>query len=216
MAKESIPLEVLKDLIRQYKEGKEIPSRNLKRVYQLDANRINARQKDPFINQLEKWHRNKVIFLEMALPAFEEAGRGSSTRSEKADEYTFISTNDSIGGEDEYRRKIEKILFPNGAKDQNERNDVLILFTAQRAGATLVTNDGGSGRQRGGMLGNSKALADMGIRVLSAQSAVAEISCLIRVRDQMARRVAACTGVRLPRWVGKDDPEYPLAGPSIG
>jgi hypothetical protein len=181
-----------------------MPKRSLKRTYQLDANRINARRKDCFVNQLEKWYKTKVIFLEMARVAYQEAGHGSPARSRKAADYTWMSTNDSLGGEHEYRRKIEQILFPKGAKNQNQRNDVWILFTAQRSGATLITDDGGSRSQPGGMLGNAQALAKLGIQVLSAQAAVAEIAGLISERDKLARQAAACTGARLPRWVGKD------------
>ena len=181
----------------------EMPKRKVG-TYQLDANRINARQKDCFVNQLEKWHKAKVIFLEMSRVAYQEAGRGNIARSRKADEYTWMSTNDSLGGEREYRRKIREILFPKGAKNQNQRNDVRIVFTAQRSGATLVTADGGSRSQSGGILGNAQALAALGIRVLTAQGAVAEIAALIDERDELARQVGACTGVSLPQWVGKD------------
>jgi hypothetical protein len=192
-----------------------MPLRNLKRVYHLDANRINARQKDSFVNQLEKWHRAKVIFLEMSRTAYHEAGHRSSDRSQKADEYTWISTNDSIGGEDECRARIERILFCNGAKNENQRNDILILFTAQRAGATLITADGASRSQPGGILGNARALADLGMRVLSAEAAVAEIRDLIYKRDEMARQVSARTGARLPRWVGRDVPDDALKAVTV-
>ncbi len=181
----------------------EMPKRKVG-TYQLDANQINARQKNCLVNQLEKWHKAKVIFLEMSHVAYKEAGWGNSSRSIKADEYTWMSTNDSLGVEHMYRRKIEELISPKGAKSQNQKNDVWIVFTAQRSGATLVTADGGSRSQPGGILGNAQALAKLGIRVLSAQSAVAEIAGLINERDNLAHQVAACTGVRLPRWVGKD------------
>lgn len=182
-----------------------MPKRSLTRTYQLDANRINARQKDCYVNQLEKWYKADVIFLEMARVAYQEAGLGSRVRSSKADEYTWMSTNDCLGGEREFRGKIERILFPNGAKNQNQRNDVWILFTAQRSGATLVTADGRSRSQSGGMLGNAQLLANLGIKVMSAQAAVTEIAALINERDKLARQAAARNGVHLPRWVGKHD-----------
>ena len=182
----------------------ELPSRSLNLTYHLDANRINARQKERYVNKLEKWHTDEVIFLEMALTAYEEAGQGNSQRNAKADEYTWVSTNDSIGGEKEFREKIERTLFPSEAKNKNQKNDVMILFTAHRAGATLITRDGRSRRQAGGMLGNAEALAEIGIRVLSDEKAVNEIEKLIKQRDNKAIQASKLTGVPLPKWVGKD------------
>lgn len=183
----------------------EMPSRKVGPTYQLDANRINAHQKDAYVNQLESWHDAGVIFLEMPSHAYEEAGRCNVERTEKASKYTWISTNDTIGGESEFRRKIETIVFPRGANSKGEKNDIWILFTARQANATLITADGASKTQPGGMLGNAPALAELGIRVVSARAAVEEIKCSIQQRDQLARRVSASTGISLPHWVGQDD-----------
>jgi hypothetical protein len=187
-----------------------MPFRKVGPAYQLDANRINARQKDSVVNQLERWHDAGVIFLEMSRHAFDEAGHGSCERREKTDKYTWTSTNDTIGGEFEFRRKIESIVFPHGASSENQKNDVWNLFTAHRASATLITADGGSRTQPGGILGNSLALAGLGIRVLASGDAVKEIKRLIHERDRTAREVAANTGMPLPRWVGQDDPTDPV------
>lgn len=183
-----------------------MPLRRVGPAYQLDANRINARQKDSFVNQLEKWHNEGVIFLEMPHDAYIEARHGSKERAEKADNYTWISTNDSIGGETEIRRKIEAILFPSGTINKNQQKDVMILFTARQASATLITADGDSKTQPGGILGNACALAKLGIRVLSAQEAVNEVTQFIYARDQMARQISNSTGAWPPHWVRQDDP----------
>lgn len=187
----------------------EMPLRKVGPTYQLDTNRINARQKDSVVNQLERWHDAGVIFLEMSLHAYDEAGYGSCGRKEKTDKYTWTSTNDTIGGELEFRRKIESIVFPHGANSESQKNDVWILFTAHRASATLITCDGGSRKQPGGILGNSRALTGLGIRVLAPGDAVKEIKRLIHERDRTAHEVAADTGTPLPRWVGQDDPTGP-------
>jgi hypothetical protein len=183
----------------------EMPKRNLDRVYQLDANRINAMQKDAAVNQLELWHRHKVIFLEMSLTAYDEACFGNQRRSEKADDYTWMSTNESWDGIEEFRRLIESIVFPHGAKNKNEKDDVSILLDSKMSYATLVTYDGRSRRQRGGMLGNAdRLLSEVGIRVITAEQAVSEIRECIRVRDEAARNLAKATGRRIPSWVGRD------------
>ncbi len=176
-----------------------MPRRNLNRVYQLDANRINAKQKDANINQLEFWHKHKVIFLEMSGIAYDEVCSGSQRRREKAEDYTWISTNDSLGGEEEFRNLIENILFPQGAKEENEKNDISILLDAKRSFATLVTND------RRHILRNADRLLSNGdIRVITAEQAVSEIRKCIRLRDRVARNLAKATGSKLPKWVGKD------------
>lgn len=185
----------------------EMPSRSLKRVYHLDANRINARQNDCYVNQLEKWHKTKVIFLEMSRIAYDEAGRGSFNRLKKSDKYTWVNTNDTIGGEKDFKNKIEVILFPKGCTKPNQENDIWILFTAHRAEATLVTEDGDSNRQPCGILGSKRALAALGIKVLSTRDVVTEIMCLINERDQKAREVAKRINVSIPNWVGLDSNE---------
>lgn len=179
-----------------------MPNRDLGRVYHLDANRINARQQDEDVNQLELWHEQGVIFLEMSRTAYDEACTGSACREEKASDYTWVSTTWEMK---EWRILLENILFPCGAKKKNEINDISILLMAKMANATLVTNDGGSKAQPGGILGNTKRLlAETGIRVLSAGQAVAEIRGCIHLRDEAANKVAKTTGKKLPSWVGKD------------
>lgn len=184
----------------------EMPSRRVGPAYQMDANRINARQKDSFVNQLERWHDQGVIFLEMPRDAYDEAGRGSQDRTDKADKYTWISTNDTTGRESEIRGEIESIVFPRGANKDNQKRDVLILFTARQASATLITRDGASRTQPGGILGNARTLAELGIKVLSAQGAVEEVTRLIHKRDHIARQFSGSIGASLPGWVGQDDP----------
>jgi len=183
----------------------DMPKRNIGCVYHIDANRINAKQKDANVNQLEKWHKNRVIFLEMSRTAYEEAGYGDLCRSEKTDDYTWMSSNAKWDGIDEFRVLIEDIVFPKGAKNQNEINDISILLDAKMSNATLVTNDGGSNRQKGGLLGNAnRLLSEVGIKVLNAEQAVKEVRDYILARDNIARNVAKACGCGLPRWVGKD------------
>jgi predicted nuclease of predicted toxin-antitoxin system len=184
----------------------EMPNRYLNILCHLDTNHINARQNDQYVNQLEEWNRNGVIEIEISYTVDCEArqGKGGEARNAKADDYVWVSTNDSIGGEEQFRKTIEQILFPDGAYNRNQKNDVEILFTAFRANAILITNDGDSKTQRGGILGNANSLSCLGIKVLSAQKAVNEIKRLIKDRDDKAIKVSKFTGKPLPDWVGKD------------
>ena len=177
-----------------------MPKRNLKRFYQLDANLINARQKLRHINQLERWFKKyrRVIILEMPSTAYNEASFGDKRRRQKAEDYTWISTNDSLGGEEEFCRLIENIVFPNGAKNQSDKNDISNLLDAKRSGTTLITNDNRH------ILRNAHGLLAHGIRAVIPAQAVEEIRQLILLRDKFARDVAELTGCKLPNWVGKD------------
>jgi hypothetical protein len=65
----------------------------------------------------------------------------------------------------------------------NEANDVEIAFNANKYGAILVTADGGSRRQPGGILGNRVALARLGVQVMSDGEAVALVREKIQERD---------------------------------
>jgi len=96
----------------------------------------------------------------------------NSIRTEKA--YSYISTETLASTPDEARmlRKIKDILFPRGVKNINERNDVEILFNAWKYGAILITDDGGSKRQPGGILGNRDKLTALGIQVMRDHEAV--------------------------------------------
>lgn len=102
------------------------------------------------------------------------------------------------------RMAIERLVFSNGAANQNKKNDIEILYMAERLGYPLVTRDGASRTQRGGMLGNAEALRRIGVYVLSPEQAVEEIRQLIAARDDALRQSSKATGKALPCWVGLD------------
>ena len=171
----------------------------------IDANRINARQADPHMNRLETWRDNEVIELMMSESSHQEASAGGDPqRARKASMHIFSMTMASTAGEQEELRSIEKILFPGGAATPNQRNDVDIVFNAAKYRRILITADGGSKRQPGGMLGNRVALAPLGVRIMTAEEAVALVQQKITDRDEMARLGAQMERRPLPEWVGKD------------
>ena len=153
---------------------------SLSPLYHLDANRVNARQKDPSVNQLEAWRDEGIIFLEYSLVAYKEASYGDTRRAEKADEITWSESVDSIGVESDRKRQIENVIFPSGAHTMAQNNDVAIVYDAWWAGATLITADGNSKSQPRGILGSKNALAEIGISVISTSDAVLEIQTHIK------------------------------------
>ena len=178
--------------------------RRIYRYFQIDANRINSSGRLEYMNTLERWHKDKVIKIKMAQPAQDEAAHGGHDRARKAYGYIFTMTESRTQKEAELLKRIEGILFPQGASTQNEKNDIEIVFNSWKYGCILVTNDGGSRRQPGGILGNRDKLLDLGIEVLTDEQAVALIKQLIRERDSLERENSNITGQPLPEWVGRD------------
>ncbi|MFX0195308.1 MAG: hypothetical protein ACFFCW_04220 [Candidatus Hodarchaeota archaeon] len=183
----------------------DMPDRYLYLDFQIDTNRINSKANLSSMNILERWDQEGVIHIDMAEVAQEEATKGrDSNRSRKAYGYIATETLASTADEALLLKKIESILFPVGAANRNERNDVEIVFNAHKYGSILVTDDGGSRRQKGGILGNRKNLAKLGIRIMRDREAVDFIIKKIQERDERAKRIAIEFGKELPEWVGKD------------
>jgi hypothetical protein len=182
------------------------PERRLIHVsFMIDTNCINARQKIEALNQLERWAADELIALMTAETAQREmSAGGNAQRTRKA--YTFIFSMSEIttAHERQLRSKIEKVLFPNGATEANQRNDVDIVFNAAKYVRPLITMDGASQSQPGGILGNRQALESLGISVLTPDEAVARVQDEIRKRDQFAREWAEYLKKPIPSWVGKD------------
>ena len=183
-----------------------MPNRYVHKMFQIDTNRINARGGLEHMNQLEEWHENGVIHIQMAEPSLGEAFKGNNkARKAKAASYLYSITYADTREEQVVLSNIEQILFPNGATDQNQRNDVEIVFNAQKYSRILVTNDGGSKTQPGGILGNAARLRDaVGVSIITDSQAVEIVRRAIEKRDKMARYVSENRNVPLPEWVGKD------------
>ena len=179
--------------------------RELNLNFQLDTNRINSRGKLENMNRLEYWDKRNIISILYSDTMIDEAIADNDVlRTEKAWSDVFTKTSDDAHLHHVMLRQIESIVFPNGAKTQNERNDVQIVFTAWKYGRTLITNDGGSKRQPGGILGNQETLRKLGIKVTSDDEAVKLVIEKLRERDEIARRIAEILGEPLPDWLGQD------------
>ncbi len=182
------------------------PKRELVHIaFLVDTNCVNARQKLPSMNQLEKWAENELILLQTAEIAQSEMVVGNnSARIAKAYSFFFTMSEITTPQETEKLAQIESVIFPAGASNNNQRNDVEIVFNASKYCRPLITNDGGSKSQPRGILGNKSALATLGIEVLSPEEAVAKVQIEICDRDQYAKQWATSRGVEVPEWVGQD------------
>ncbi len=181
-----------------------LPDRRVYLDFHIDANRINAMNKLPYMNQLQKWKEKGVINIDGDEIALDEASKGSSARYSKASSYIYSKLLPADRRSEDYY-KIKKVLFPNGFKESQDENDVLIVYLAKRDPCILITNDGGSKRQPGGILGNKdRLLKEIGVEVLRDNEAVALVRQKIKKRAERAVKIAQKTGKELPEWVGKD------------
>lgn len=172
-------------------------------VLHIDTNLINARQKLAAVNQLEKWYEDEVILINMSATAYGEAqADGNAMRARKANQNIFTATP-PIDATDPLFQKVERALFPNGARDENQRNDVRIVCEAAKYAAILVTGDGSSKSQPGGILGNRHKLEDF-VQVLSPDEAVSFVRQKIRERDEFNVRLVKEFSGELPPWTGRD------------
>jgi len=180
-------------------------SRYINLKFHIDANRINAFGNLKYMNILQHWFKNGVIYIEMSEVAQDEACKGeNSKRFEKACKY--LATVSYVNTIEEKRlvEKIKTILFPNGVIDRSELNDVKIVFNAKKYDSILITDDGDSKRQPMGILGNASKLHLLGIKAIRDQEAVELVTSKIKERDKRAKRIAETIGEALPEWIGSD------------
>jgi hypothetical protein len=149
-------------------------------LFHLDANAVNARQQDPYLNELERLSFSGIIELEYSEIAYTEAEHGNGIRKEKAEQHTWSGLSNQPDLETPWRIQIAEATFPNGIITSSQRNDVEILLTAKLAGAILVTTDGDSKSQPRGLLGGRDALQALGIRVVTPAEAVSYVYAAAR------------------------------------
>lgn len=172
-------------------------------VLHIDTNLINARQKLVAVNQLEQWCNDGVVLINMSATAHSEAqADGNAIRTQKANQNIFTVT-EPIEPDDPLFQKVESALFPEGAQDENQRNDIRIVCEAAKYAAILVTGDGGSKTQPGGILGNRHKLKGL-VQILSPDEAVKFVRGKIQERDEFNVRFVNELGGELPPWTGHD------------
>src|SRR5438552_1906358 len=110
-------------------------------IFQLDANRVNARGSLPNITKLEEWYLRGVVALEWSAPVYDELARDAPKGRRWRKINGRLVANPAITTPSEKRRlvEIEDIVFPGGPRDERERTDALALFTAKKYSAIFVT-----------------------------------------------------------------------------
>jgi len=144
-------------------------------LYLLDANACNSLQRIGQLNELERMADAGLIDLLYTETTWDEAQFGSMQRRCKVSDFSFVGlSNDAENRrlQRPWREAIEQIVFPTGAKNDNERRDVETLLTVKTSGGVFVTNDGASRTQPGGILGHKVQLARLGIEVLNFTEAL--------------------------------------------
>ena len=180
--------------------------RSLGLRFVIDTNRINARRGLPSMNQIEKWYEDDIFELFIPEDAQWESVRSKNQqRTAKALSYIALEVLAETPEEQQILKQIETILSPNGTKSPNDHRDAKIVFTAWKYFAPLITNDGQSKSQPGGILGHaSDLLNQLNVIVMQDIEAVTLIEQKILERDTEARRFALQAGEPIPGWVGKD------------
>jgi len=174
------------------------------KVFHIDTNLINARGKLEAMNKIEKWAEDQVILVNMSSTSMGEAQKGNNkTRTSKALSHIFTIINDDVLTSKPLYQKVAHILFPVGIKNENQANDVKIICHASHYHAILITNDGGSKRQPGGILGNAQQLRAF-VDIMNPQEAVNYIEAKIKERDDTNKQISEYTGKPLPKWTDKD------------
>jgi hypothetical protein len=190
----------------RYKMADYLPNRDTGLCFQIDTNRINSRQKDKQMNQIEKWNNDGVIFLYLTEPVVREAKKGNSElRKKKVQRIGPKMETLASTAEEKIMREISMILFNRLPVNENERNDVEIVFNAKKYAGSLITEDGDSKRQPNGILGRRQELKrKLGVNIFRTLEAVNLIEKRIRLRDDRVRNYCENSCEQLPDWVGKD------------
>jgi hypothetical protein len=142
------------------------------RLFLLDANACNSRQRIDELTELERLGREGVIELQYTESTWDEARRGSEQRDEKVANFIFTGLPADSAHEGPWCEAITRVLFPDGSLNENRKRDVEALLTAKMSGGVFVTRDGASKSQPRGILGSKAELATLGIEVVSFTEAL--------------------------------------------
>jgi predicted nucleic acid-binding protein len=166
----------------------------------IDANRINALQRDPDMNQLEEWAKNGVIEMRLPDTAAEEVGKAGSRQRAKTLGTLIPCALITTDEERAMLAKVEKIIAQGKQQlSDNDKKDAKIVFTACKySNAVVVTADGW-------LLRKAPAIqTGIGVQVKSAAELVNVLRASIENRDKRVRAEATRRESPVPDWVGCD------------
>lgn len=143
----------------------------------LDANCVNSRQNNGWLNNLEDKESQGLIDLYYASTSLEEASHGNLRRKNKAESFPFSESNQDDPTIQIKLNQIKLILYDGENETSNKLNDALIVLQAFLTNSPLITNDGNSKSQPKGILGCKAELANIGISVLTPEEAVLSLKC---------------------------------------
>jgi hypothetical protein len=158
----------------------------------IDANRINALQRDPDMNQLEEWAKNGVIAMRLPDTALEEVEKAGS--KQRAKTFGILIPCALITTDDEQATltKIETIIAEGKQQlSETDKKDAKIVFTAWKYSRAVVRK--------------AKAIqTGIGVQVRSAAELVNVLRPRIESRDKRLREEATRKVYPVPDWVGRD------------
>ena len=150
----------------------------------VDTNLVNAREKNLYMNQLEYWFQNEIISYIYTDITIEKELKYFRPGYKKATKKGFqILCSDNYDYLDKVT-EFSKIVFKNdyNCLDDNEKNDIDIIYCACNGCRILVTNDGASKKQPRGILGSRKELEEkFGLKIYRDYEIVNYVmECLIQ------------------------------------
>ena len=142
------------------------------------------------MNQLEEWHANGAISLKFPEHAQSEAESGlDARRTRKARRYLIPQAYVTTEDERKLLSKIERTIFGDAPLSKQDKNDALIVFTAKKYFAILVTDDRKVLRAAG------QLHQRVGVEIMTDEGAMKLCRKLILQRDRAAR---TCEAPRQP------------------
>ena len=169
-----------------------------------DSNRVNSRGGLPAMTALRKLADAgdiKLLYTE-EIQAELERCRNPKIRTASRELSALFAKSLDDDEEEDQRGRITRILFPNGLRSDNDRVDVDTIRVAQLWTANVITNDGASKTQPGGILGAASRLhREIGVQVMRDFEAEKLVARLIRERDRLEILFAAKEGRDVAAWV---------------
>lgn len=169
-----------------------------------DSNRVNSRGTLPAMTTLRKWADAGDIKLVYTEKIWAELKSSQNDKIQAAARELGALFGYSLDEKEEAeaRSKIARIVFPNGLRFDSDRVDVDTIRIAQLWHAIVITNDGDSKTQPGGILGaKSRLHREIGVEVMRDFEAEKLVARLIRERDRMEIGFAAKEGREPAAWV---------------